>query len=243
MDGDPAENLSLREKIENDLNFKPSRHIRVAKRGDNIWLKFKEGFDSEKHKELKGLMLNPRRRNPKIFLSENAPDGYRVIYGVFDFDKGLHGAILLDPVGRITNVWQISQEGLKGKSRSDTNIFPHGFLIAPNGTIVVACDKGNSITKYDFCGNVLWRLEGEFHHSIAFDGDDAIWTWRDWKDYKLSKIDFHTGKILKEIYLWEVMEANPDIDIFGILQSDNSRGSARKCPKPESDFCHGSIFA
>lgn len=227
MDGDPAENLSLREKIENDLNFKPSRHIRVADKGSSKWLKFKEGFDSEKHKELKGLMLNPRRRNPKIFLSENAPDGYRVIYGVFDFDKDLHGAILLDPEGRISNVWQISPEGLKGESRLDTNIFPHGFLIAPDGTIVVTFDQGNSITKYDFCGNVLWHLEGMFHHSIAFDGGDAIWTWRDWweRGYKLSKIDFHTGKILKEINLRDVMEANPDIDIFGILQTNRSQGS------------------
>ena len=218
MEGDPAEDLSLREKIENDLNFKPSRHIRVAKRGDYIWFRFKEGFDSEKHKELKGLMLNPRRKNPKIFLSKNAPKGYRVIYGVFDFDNGLHGAIMLDPEGRITNVWQISQEGLKGKGRLDTNIFPHGFLIAPNGSIVVAFDQGNSITKYDYCGNALWRLEGMFHHSIAFDGDDAIWTWRGWENAKLSKIDFHTGQLLKEIYLQQIMEANPDIDIFGILQ-------------------------
>lgn len=221
MEGDVADNSSLIEKIENDLNFKPSRHIRLAEKGSSKWLKLKEGFDSDKHKELKGLELNSRRRNPKMYLSENAPEGYRVIYGVFDFDKGLHGAIMLDPEGRIANVWKISQQGSNDSGRLDTNIFPHGFLIAPDGTIVVAFDQGNLLAKYDFCGNMVWSIDGKFHHSISFDGKDTIWTWLNWMHPKLMKIDFHTGKVLKEIGLSEVMEANPNIDIFGILQSNN----------------------
>jgi len=221
--GDAAENLSLVEKIENDLNFKPSRHIKVAEGKVGNWLKFDVGFESEKHKELKGLTLNPRRRNPKIFLSDSAPQGYRVIYGMFDFDKVLHGAVMLDPEGRVVHAWQINQEGSKWESPKDTNVFPHGFQIAPDGSIVTAFDMGNSLTKYDYCCSVLWRLEGAFHHSIEFEGGDALWTWR---NFNLIKIDYHTGEILKEIPLQEIMDANSDIDIFGILQTDTQKGSS-----------------
>jgi hypothetical protein len=213
--GHVAESLSLMEKIENDFNFRPTRHIKVNSA--------EKAFESEKYKELKGLTLNPRRKNPKISLSYNAPDGYRVIHGTFDFDKVLHGAVMLDPEGRVAHVWHISQEGLDWEHRKDTNVFPHGFEIAPDGSIVTAFDEGNAITKYDYCGNVLWRLEGDFNHSIAFEGNDAIWCLKDYN--LLVKIDYHTGEVLKKIPLEKVMDANPDIDIFGILQSDTQEGS------------------
>ena len=220
--GHVAEELSLLEKIENDLNYKPSRHIKINS--------FEKSLDSKKYKELKELKLNPRRKKPTIFLADKAPEGYRIIYGTFDFDKTLHGAVMLDPEGRIAHVWHISQEGSEWEHQKDTNIFPHGLEIAPDGSIVTAFDSGNSITKYDYCGNILWRLKGKFHHSIDFEGEDAVWSWRDSEitdsyKFNLSKIDFHTGKILKEIPWQEIMDANPDIDIFGILQKDTPEGS------------------
>ena len=213
--GHASENLSLIEKIENDFNFTPTRHINVNSAAKT--------FESEKHKELEGLSLNPRRKKPKIFLSHNAPDGYRVIIGTFDFDEVLHGVIMLDPEGRVAHVWHISQEGLDWEHPKDTNVFPHGFEIAPDGSVVTAFDEGNSIAKYDYCGNVVWDLEGRFHHSIAFEGDEAIWGW---EVNNLLKIDYHTGEVLKKIPLQKVMDANPNIDIFGILQADTREGSS-----------------
>lgn len=223
--------LSLKKKIENDLNFKPSRHIKVAEKNGGKWLKLREGFESEKHKELNGLKLNPRRKKPKIFLSDRAPEGYRVIYGTFDFDDFLHGAIMIDPKGTVVHVWHISQEGLEWAHRKDTNVFPHGFEIAPDGSILVAYDGGTSLTKYDYCGKTIWRIKGGFHHSIAFEGTRSFWTWgtvgaeKPYGNY-LVKIDYATGDVLKNIPLKEVMGANPDIDIFGILQKDTHEGSA-----------------
>lgn len=213
--GHAAENLSLVEKIENDFDFKPTRHIKVNSA--------EKGFESKKYNELKGLTLNPRRENPKIFLSHNAPAGYRVILGTFDFDRVLHGAVMLDPEGRVAHVWYISQESLDWETRKDTNVFPHGFEIARDGSIVTAFDDGNSLVKYDYCGNALWRLKGGFHHSITFEGDDVIWCW---KRNNLVKINYDTGEVLKKIPLQKVMDANPDIDIFGIRQSDTSEGSS-----------------
>ena len=136
---------------------------------------------------------------------------------------------MLDHELQIANTWHISQEDLEWEHESDTNVFPHGFEIAPDGSIVVVYDSGSSMTKYDYCGNVVWRTKGGFHHCIDFEGDDAVWAFGNSKRItngnNLIKIDYQTGAILKEIPLWRVMNANPDIDIFGILQNDKPQGS------------------
>ena len=229
--GDAEENISFKEKIKNDFNFKPSRHIKTAEEGSGRWLQFSKGFESENHRELEGLKLNPRREKPRIFLSEKAPEGYRLIQGTFDFDEVLHGAILLDPEGKVKRVWHLSQAGVDWEHQKDPNIFPHGLVIAPDGSLVFAFDEGTTLTKYDYCGNIVWRIKGLFHHSISFENENIIWVWKRrqyaWMDTAeiLVKVDYNTGKILKEIPLVKVMEANPDIDIFGMMQNDTPEGS------------------
>ncbi len=219
--GHPTENLSLKEKILNDLNLKPTRHIKEADIGKNHL------SDS---REIDGLPLNPRRKKPTAYLSEDAHEGYRAIYGIFDFDKAMHGVVLLDAEGKVANFWKTSQENLNWEGRSDTNIFPHGFEIAPDGSIINAYDSGSSLTKYDYCNNILWRIQGQFHHSIAFDGDDEIWAWQStpgqgrW-GHRLTKLDYTSGKILQDIPLTEVVKVNDDIDIFGIRQLDTEKKS------------------
>ena len=67
---------------------------------------FKEGLESGKLRELNGLKLKSRRDNPRIFLSNKAPEGYRVICGTFDFDEFLlHGILSL--ISRHLRLWQI----------------------------------------------------------------------------------------------------------------------------------------
>jgi hypothetical protein len=222
IEGGQGENLSLWKKFTNDFASKPTRHIAAYS--------IKKSTNMAPYKALTELKLNPRRNFPEYAFSEKAPDGYRVIYGVFDFRQGLHGAIMLDNQGRVVHVWHFSQERLDWKSPKDTNVFPHGFEIARDGSIVTAYDGGTSLTKYDYCGNVLWRLKGGFHHSIAFEGDGAVWVWGDSDGTlpygnHLLKIDYNTGQIIKEIPLQKVMDTNTDIDIFGILQKDTSQGS------------------
>lgn len=229
--GHAEENLSLREKIENDLNLKPNRHLKVADIKDGKWLQKGDTFESEKHTELTGLNLNPRRQNPLIMLAENAPEGYRLIQGTFDFDKALHGAILLDPEGKVLRTWHLSQNGIQWEHQKDTNIFPHGMEIAPDGSIVTSFDEGNSLTKYDFCGKIVWRTEGLFHHSISFEDENTLWAWerKAFTPYdtaeQLAKVDYNTGKVIKRIFVKEVMDANPDIDIFSSVQNDTPYGS------------------
>ncbi len=243
--GHDEESTSLMEKIKNDLEFEPSRYITGG--ADAIFpsnqysghlLQGEMGKESARSAdisrffEVKGLPLHPRRKNPMIFFSDDAPKGYRLIYGTFDFEEELHGAVLIDPDGDVANVWRVSQEGVEWEHNSDTNVFPHGIDIAPDGSIVVAFDSGHTLTRYGYCGEVLWRIQGEFSHSVAFDGGGSIWAMSyEGNDEDgltgatLVKIDFETGETLKTIYLTDVMEANPAIDIFGIKQGDTREGS------------------
>jgi hypothetical protein len=219
--GAEGEQTNLIEKISNDLNFKPARLISEANTRTRV---------GSEHRELTGLPLNPRRAKPKIFLSENAPLGYRVIYGTFDFEKHLSGAILLDPTGRVANVWQVSQEDVPWHHDADANVFPHGFEIASDGSIVTAYDGGTSMTKYDYCGNIVWRIQGGFHHSIAFEEKDAVWSWgnngkAEAGGFVFNKVDYKTGDVLKRFSVQDVINANMEIDIFGIRQIDSFEGS------------------
>ena len=119
--GDPSEDLSLREKIINDLNLQPTRHI-------------KSGGADKNHlsnsTELGGLPLHKRRKkNPSIYLSEDVAEGYRVIYGIFDFEDAMHGAVLVDPKGRVTFEF-VNQFGDNGKvlAVSEACVLPKDFF-------------------------------------------------------------------------------------------------------------------
>jgi len=219
--GDKEETKTLVEKVKNDLNFKPTRHIISSQREDLF---------SGKYTPLADLPVKARRSKPLIFLSPKAPEGYRLIYGAFDMEKSFHGAILLNKQGEVSHHWNISQENVAWDHRPDKNVFPHGIEVARDGSIVVAYDSGNSLTRYDYCSEVVWQLKGNFHHSVAFDNDNSIWAWGiagKEKGYgmNLTKVDYGSGEVLKSFPLQAVMEANPDIDIFSILQVDSKTGS------------------
>ena len=219
--GNEGEQTTLMEKISNDLDLRPSRLIVNS----DI-----QATATPDLKELTGLPLNPRREKPKIFLSDSAPSGYRAILGVFDFNEHRFGVILLDPQGKIVNVWQVSQENVSWDHPSDSNVFPHGFEIAPDGSILVAFDEGTSLVKYDFCGNELWRLQGRYHHSIAFDEGGDFWVWcstnsEGHKGNWFRKLNTATGETIREFSVHKVVQANRDIDIFGIRAKDTANGS------------------
>lgn len=218
--GNSEEKTGIVQKIQNDLDITPNRHLVKSQKEISI---------PDNYSKVNGLPLNSRREEPKIFISENAPKGYRLIYGCFDFKDSVHGVILFGPNGNVENIWRVSQEDVDWNHRSDLNVFPHGIVVFSDGSIVTAFDSGTSLTKYDYCGNIVWRIKGGFHHSIASDSNSAIWTWGNAgaeKPYgeNLIKIDHRTGEVLKEFHLSEIMLANPDIDIFGILQKDTAEG-------------------
>ena len=220
ISGDVAESTTIVEKLMNDFNFKPARHI----------VHNKTEYAYRDYLEVDGLMLNKNRMRPLLFLSPKATLGYRVLYGVFNFEKTVHGVVLFNPDGEVHHVWYTSQEGVGWGHQPDANVYPHGFEIASDGSIVVAYDSGTSLTKYDWCGNVVWQIMGGFHHSISFDGQGALWTWGNTESDEpygqyLVKIDYETGEVLRKFHLFEIYDANPEIDTMGMRQADTPEKS------------------
>lgn len=209
-------NTTLGEKLANDLDIVPSRHL--------VTVDFKAPGDRT-YKSLEGLPIRSRRLPPKYYLSPDAPRVYRVIFGTFDFDDKRYGVVLLGPDGRVKHLWKPSQEDVPWEHRDDGNVFPHGFDIGPDGSIYAAYDNGTSLTKYDWCGNIVWRIHGGFHHSINLSDDGTLWVWGPTADDPnrkdcLVQVNDATGKIVRAIRLEAIIDANPDIDIFGIRQLD-----------------------
>jgi len=208
FEGHPEETVGLVEKILNDIDFKPYRQIVVHPRDGN-----------RTYQTVDLPEANERRDAPLLYLSPRAERGYRVIFGPMDFADHLHGAILLDSGGKIIHRWVATEEQLTWEHRPDTNTFPHGLNVRPDGSILVSFDGGASIQRIDVCGRVLWATEGHYNHTIEPEGTTHVWTLR---GNNLQKIDVETGKLARGVSLVDIWRANPDIDILGLRQLDRA---------------------
>ncbi len=218
--GDAEEATSITEKVENDLGMVPARHLvdppDLSKLGPGY------GFLP--------VPVRDRRGPPVMYLAADAPVGYRVIYGVFDLETTLHGAILIAPDGTVANIWSITQEDVSWPHPSDANVFPHGFAVTRDGSIIVAYDHGTSMTRYDYCGNVIWRSVGGYHHSIEMFDDETLWVWGNNGEPSqfgdtMHQVRIESGEVIRSITINDMIRSNPEIDIFGIRQADDEHQS------------------
>ncbi|MCB2192647.1 MAG: arylsulfotransferase family protein [Deltaproteobacteria bacterium] len=212
---------TLSEKLANDLDITPARHLVAAKYHPPAERRFQD---------LNGLPLRARRDAPRVFLAPAAPRALRAIYGAFDFKDKRYGVVLLGPEGKVRHVWKVSQEDVDWEHRDDANVFPHGFVVDRQGSIYVGYDNGSCLTKYDWCSRIVWRLRGHYHHAISLGDDNTLWVWGPTPGQADSsqcilQIDRATGKILQALPLAKLRAANPEIDIFGIRQMDRTTHS------------------
>lgn len=241
--GDREESTTLVEKVLNDTGVRPTRHLMKPA---------KLALPAAAYHRLSGLPLTAGREAPLVYLSPDAPRGYRILFGTFGFEGALHGAVLLGPDGKVRRVWKVSQNDLPWPHQRDTNIFPHGFAVGRDGSILVAYDSGSSLTKYGFCGGIEWRLQGDYHHSIELQDDGTLWVWHKgtanaklprnnrragvwpkdpepWREgtreESAYQIAYKDGKVLRHFSIQDVIDANPGIDIFSLRQEDGAKNS------------------
>ncbi|MCZ6490432.1 MAG: aryl-sulfate sulfotransferase [Acidobacteria bacterium] len=219
--GHPEERTTLWKKIMNDTGVKPLRHtVTLGPKAHPV----------SAYAALDGLPLKSERDPPLVYLGAGAPKGFRIIFGVFDFKESLHGAILLDPNGKVQNTWQITQNDLPWPHEPDHLIFPRGFEVTRDGSIIVAYDGGNSLTKYDYCGRKRWQVEGGFHHSVELFDEETFWVWGNIKSQEtygteLMQMSVEDGSIIRTIGILDIIRANPDSDILEIRQIDTESGA------------------
>lgn len=219
---DEASGAGFIGKIMNDWGARPSRFLHV----DHA--PALEGFAP-----VDGPFAEKRKARPLVFSRDKDRTDAFVIVGAFEFEDGLHGAILIDRKGRILHRWTVPPTaGRQGVFREDYRVFPHGFALSKDGSAVIAYDSGARLVRIDACGKMLWRQDGAYHHSVVADPEnpDDIWTLKHAAALRLSKAD---GAMREIVRMPVVEEKNPELDIFGVRQRDKYTVSI-----PDSDDLH-----
>jgi hypothetical protein len=215
IQGGSAEKTSLREKVANDLDVRPTRSLyEYTASADRAYVRM----------DIEGL--NSRRESPHLFSTAEQLKGYRFIFAAFDFEDAMQAAILLDASNNIVHRWIVDPKLMETffkqkneldngnrKMKSQNRRLPQGFEIFPDGTLILAEGyNGNGMHSIDFCGNFNWSLLGKYHHIVALDEkNNTIWGFG---PGDIEEIDYQTGKVIREINIKDIQEANLDNSIF-----------------------------
>ena len=225
--GGESNEKSIGEKLANDMGIRPDRVLVNASLDENrVYLPLKiEG-------------LKKRRSLPLVFADgKNAfPSGYLLIWGAFDFEKNIHGAILLDENLRVVHRWipdedafiaevhayneKMAQEGREEIELIPTQLtFPQGLAVFPDGSLMFNdSDPGNGMQKIDYSSNVLWIKLGSFSHILSKENrGSSIWTMESFS--RLHKIDTASGVSLKLIKVQDIMSANSDCTLLSVKRN------------------------
>lgn len=215
--GDPEEaKTSVFQKLQNDLGGHPYRKL--------IKYEPKKQHPKREYKTLTLLKKNTRRQDPLLFMTPDATKGLRLIYGSFDHQKGLNGALLLSAAGELLWEWVVTEEGLPWRLiANEERKFPHGILVQDDGSLIFTFDNGMSLQKFDRCSNRVWAEKAKVDHSLHRDPQGHIWAVM--APNSLGQFDGNTGKIRKRINMNRLLKANPKIDPLGIRQIDYANKS------------------
>ena len=207
MAGSEDDDTSFVEKLISDSGGVPRRFITPYAPADRTGLQ-----------ETPIAGLNARRAQPLMLLSKDAPRGYRVIFGAFDFVETLWGAILIDPEGKIVNTWRLSTDDLPLNTEPAFRKNMYGVDIMRDGSVIfIMHEAGGGIVKVDYCGRKTWSIDGNYHHTMTLTEDGNFWTFEGMQtdfDHVLALFNATSGELVRRIDMKDVRAANPDTHIF-----------------------------
>ncbi len=211
--GGAEEQKSVTEKIVNDLGLKPNRLIKTYQISD---------MPREGYRSINIPKADPRRASALIYTSDRLEPGLRLLWGALDTREAMHGAILVDSGGTIVHQWAMVEESSPDSERQEWNKHLHGLEVLGDGSVIYSFDGGNGLYRINACGELLWKIEGNFHHSISRDESGSVWTWR---DHEILKVGIENGEVLRKIDFGDLDRANLDLDLFKIRQKDGADAS------------------
>lgn len=163
--------LDLSEHWRNDLGLVPTRHLVPASQG---------GPD-------RGYTLAPGAEPTPGFVLVTSPGDAQT--------EASHVVRMFDRDGQEVHRWPVRYQTLDDKM-SPRNVVLHGMEVFEDGSLAVTFDVGNAIARIDACGAPMWVVNGNYHHSIARDGEGALVTWR---DETIVTLDEDTGEELSAL--------------------------------------------
>ena len=112
--------------------------------------------------------------------SDRAQPGLTLMAGFFDGDLGARlieadGAVVHRWIIKYTEIWPKREYLRDAVPLTDWNVFLHGMVALPDGSIVFNFDAGESLVKMDRCGEVRWKLGHGIHHSVFLAEDGTFW--------------------------------------------------------------------
>ena len=212
----PAGTTSIQGKLQNQLGVKPSRFVYPypSAAADNT-------------STLALPQIKTRRDNPSIYIAPEHRSGYRAIFGAMDFDNYFWGGLLIGPDSNVIHTWKLSTDHLPLSTKPDQQKNMYGLALLPDGSVIYSMhEEGGGIVKVDACGNILWNLEGKFHHTVSLSEDNSyFWTYMGSSlafHHKLAKVSTSTGEIVKIIDMKEAYRKNEFTHIFNLQKNFNS---------------------
>lgn len=180
------------------------------------------------------------KSSPRIALTQDL-DGKTIIVGGFAFEKGFtHAALLLNESGAVEHLWELNEADVSAPGKRPVlNKFPHGFSVLPDGSIVFSFDGGVSLQRFDACSKQIWNSIGDFHHAVTLDASkEHVWTLLNRAPdpsspddeglrSTMAKVRVSDGEIAHEFNVREIIEANPQLDLFGARQLEEHENGYR----------------
>ena len=103
-----------------------------------------------------------------------------------------------------TQIWPERHWLKQGEPLTDWNVFVHGSLALPDGSIVFNFDEGPSLVKMDRCGAIVWKLNQHIHHSVFRAEDGTFWVPL-WDDVAQISPD---GELMRRISIRKIIKKN-----------------------------------
>lgn len=169
--------------------------------------------------------LRSRRERPQMFMASDAREGFRALFGAMDFEEAFWGGLLFGPDGELLHQWRLSTEHLSANTEEDNRKNMSGVHLFPDGSVIFNLQEaGGGVVKVDGCSNILWNIEGQYHHSITPTDYGTFWTYEGGQedfDHVLVEASVATGEVIRRIDMAAVRRRNPYLHIFDLQREEN----------------------
>ncbi len=164
--------VDLRENWRNDLGLAPTRHLRQV---DNPATR----------------PINPQEPMTAVTVrnAERMQPGLTFMSSIFSDQSTNIAARLIAEDGTVINQWDVFYTQLYPDRKyanpdaaridapaTDWNVFLHGIVALPDGSIIFNFDGGQTLVRMDRCGDVMWKIDQNYHHSVDLTERDTVWS-------------------------------------------------------------------